>query len=871
MQTISKHVAVTSAAILLAFSVTTVPAFADAVAPDAPPAAQVTDDALEQSPLPPAEDDSSDAVPDTTPEASTEEIETFGPQVATPEQLAAITPLAVDDVTLGSCTIVAAPSPENHTTCPGFDFTGQAIDGPVDLSYAELAGATFGDNSFLYEVAVARYADFSGATIEHTAIQRGTDFTGASFAGASIQSGDWWYSTFTGADFSDTVWNGMNFGGNRAEGASFARAVFTSDSAKSFRENNVSAGDFTGATFSANIDAQHNSLAGATVAGATLPPSMGGTDLLDVDLSVLASVPQGDWDLGGSRVTGASFAGLSITGLNLGGSLAVGTDFSGATFLPGSEYGSSAGYWDGSEWHQYDQNLAIDGGGTDFTDADFAGATIRGFFKLDGAELLRSDLSGLDVEGAFIDFRGSNLTSSTLDGTDFSEAFAAITDGASVSFASARGTTFPIAGGGVYEGIDFTGARLWAPTTGFAWSDHLETTLLIGNAGGSVWHDVILDGAVFLGGPNGEDLDFGGASFAKVSMAGVDLSKFRLNGAVFYQVDLTGADLRRPADFPDFGGVLFYRSDLTDAILPPAHNPVSGGWMAGFWLQESTIDATSLDIADISVTAAAGADSATVDFGLPAAFVNDDGKVPYGPDYDGSFWSGTRYECDAPAGGVFPVGSTLVTCEFSTSTATELYVCEGHEPFTDYTEAWLTCEDSLETVLATELGGVEGRLDMTATRCSDDQRLPLAPPEVSSGPDDSLVDHAIQQVNLDPSTGVIDTIDVGIGAAIVADPYPYKFTFNGPCPEGLYEAGFRAFSTASFTVTVAAAPAAGPDDEPDLDDTPVTAPSRGDQPLASTGAEPTPIAAVAIALTLAGLILAAGGAIVRRTRARGRA
>jgi uncharacterized protein YjbI with pentapeptide repeats len=85
--------------------------------------------------------------------------------------LACVTPVLVTstapasaDTVIGTCTIVANPTPTNFTNCPGADFSGVNLAG-VNLSYANLSGAQLAGGCFL-NFGFPPSAECSGAILD---------------------------------------------------------------------------------------------------------------------------------------------------------------------------------------------------------------------------------------------------------------------------------------------------------------------------------------------------------------------------------------------------------------------------------------------------------------------------------------------------------------------------------------------------------------------------------------------------------------------------------------------------------------------------------------------------------------------------------
>lgn len=76
-------------------------------------------------------------------------------------------------IEINSCTIVANPTPEHHTACPG-----------ADLSYANLAGIDL------------RFADLSGADLR-SADLRNTDLSGSNLSHANLSDANLTNTNFT--------------------------------------------------------------------------------------------------------------------------------------------------------------------------------------------------------------------------------------------------------------------------------------------------------------------------------------------------------------------------------------------------------------------------------------------------------------------------------------------------------------------------------------------------------------------------------------------------------------------------------------------------------------------------------------------------
>lgn len=107
----------------------------------------------------------------------------------------------------GGCTIVAEPTPQHHTVCPGAVFGPGQIPWGADLSYAQLQGARFEPGTGLVRVDLSG-ADLSDADLRGTRWMDvrapGVEALRANFAGVSFSGS----LDLSWANLTSTVWTG---------------------------------------------------------------------------------------------------------------------------------------------------------------------------------------------------------------------------------------------------------------------------------------------------------------------------------------------------------------------------------------------------------------------------------------------------------------------------------------------------------------------------------------------------------------------------------------------------------------------------------------------------------------------------------------
>jgi YVTN family beta-propeller protein len=174
------------------------------------------------------------------------------------------------DTIVDGCTIVSNPTPGHFTGCPDADFSSADLAG-VDLSYANLAGASFVDCFVEGMVNHCSGANLAGANLKDANLSGANFFTvgqllttvavnvdGTNFSGADLAEAD--LDTFV--DFSGDNLSGANLAGDTL-GDTFVNA-------------NLSGANLTGASmaysFSSTIGIPAN-LEGANLTGTLLIPS----------------------------------------------------------------------------------------------------------------------------------------------------------------------------------------------------------------------------------------------------------------------------------------------------------------------------------------------------------------------------------------------------------------------------------------------------------------------------------------------------------------------------------------------------------------------------------------------------------------------
>ncbi len=142
------------------------------------------------------------------------------------------------NVTIRGCTIVAHPSPNHHTDCPGDDLGGADL-GAANLSYANLArdnlvGANLGGANLSYaNLSSANLTgsdltpdNFSYATLAGANLG-GDDLSGDSFHGANLARANLARANLAGSDLRCARLNGTGLAGANLGGANRGCAVAT--------------------------------------------------------------------------------------------------------------------------------------------------------------------------------------------------------------------------------------------------------------------------------------------------------------------------------------------------------------------------------------------------------------------------------------------------------------------------------------------------------------------------------------------------------------------------------------------------------------------------------------------------------------------